>query len=253
MGHEGPFRATEIVEVLEGAGVAGPASRAALDRFALRGFLDRSRVGRSIEYRMTATARSVLQEASLRVHAPDPFAPNGDGWTLVTFSVPEGLRGLRHQLRATLTWEGFAPLRDGLWIAPGRVDPEPALAPVRAELPAGGVLAFHASALDGFPVADALHGAWDFDAIQAEHDRFIARWAESGATAPGREMPPLSELTLLVSDWLELLRRDPRLPIEFLGADWPGAQSLATYRARRANVEPAATDAIRRCMEATRE
>lgn len=257
VGYDGPYRATTIIEVLEGAGIAAPASRAALDRFALRGFLDRERVGRSIEYRVTATARSVLQEASLRVHAADPFAPNGEGWTLVTFSVPEGLRGLRHQLRATLTWEGFAPLRDGLWIAPGRIDPEHALAPVRAELPPGGVLAFHADALDGFPVAEALHGAWDFEAIQAEHRRFIGRWADIPSLTrseldPGASMPPLSELTLLVSDWLELLRRDPRLPPEFLGSDWPGEESLATYRTRRAEVEVAATSAIRGCMEVTR-
>ena len=249
VGQEGPFRGTSLVEILEGAGIAAPAARAALDRFALRGFLERERSGRHIEYRMTASARSVLREASRRVHAEHPFEAGGAGWTLVAFSIAEEQRRLRHQLRAALAWEGFALLRDGLWIAPGRRDPEVALAPVRAELPAGGILAFHADDIDGFPVDGALHGAWDFAAIRAEHERFIGRWAER---SPVPDAPALSALTVLVADWLELLRRDPRLPAAYLGADWPAARSLAAYRDRRAEIADAAARAMHDCAALTR-
>ncbi|UOQ57478.1 PadR family transcriptional regulator [Leucobacter allii] len=241
-GRDGPLRGIALVDVLEHAGVAAPAARAALDRFALSGFLDRDRSGRHLVYGITPSARSVLTEASRRVHAEHPFDASGPGWTLVTFSIPEGQRGLRHQLRAALAWEGFAVLRDGLWIAPGRRDPETALAPVRAELPLGGVLAFHAAEIDGFPVDVALRSAWDFAAIRAEHERFIARWSDPGA-ADG--MPALAALTVLVSDWLELLRRDPRLPAGSLDPDWPAPCSLAAYRARRAEIADAADAAMR--------
>jgi PaaX-like protein C-terminal domain. len=35
---------------------------------------------------------------------------------------------------------------------------------------------------------------------------------------------------MLVADWLALLRADPRLPREFMDADWPATRSYETYR-----------------------
>lgn len=237
-----PIRAGFYLDVLEGAGVAGPTARAALDRMALRGLLTRARVGREVEYGLTDHARGILHEAAERVHSPYPFAPVGSGWTLVTFTVPEGQRALRHRLRAALTWEGFAPLRDGLWIAPGEVDLGAALGPLRQELPESCVTAFRARDLPDFPVAPSVAGAWDLDAIRAGHERFLALWG--GADAVAASVPPLSALTMLVADWLALLRADPRLPADFLGPGWPAVRSMAAYRAGRARWSPDARAAF---------
>ena len=35
---------------------------------------------------------------------------------------------------------------------------------------------------------------------------------------------------MLVADWLALLRADPRLPAEFMDAEWPATRSVQTYR-----------------------
>ncbi|WP_307217382.1 PaaX family transcriptional regulator C-terminal domain-containing protein [Microbacterium sp. SORGH_AS_0888] len=237
-----PIRAGFYLDVLEGAGVAGPTARAALDRMALRGLLTRGRAGREVEYGLTEHARNVLREAAERVHSPFPFDPVGKGWTLVTFTVPEGQRSLRHRLRAALTWEGFAPLRDGLWIAPGEVDLIAALGPLREELPESCVTAFRARDLPDFPVAPSVAGAWDLEAIRAGHERFLAVW--DGADAVPASVPPLSALTMLVADWLALLRADPRLPAAFLGPGWPAPRSTAAYRAGRARWSAAARAAL---------
>ena len=114
--HDDPLRASVILEVMEGAGVAAPATRATLDRMTSRGLLQRRRRGREIEFELTREAEAVLREGGQRVHGANPFAPSGEGWTLVTFTLSEGQRTLRHRLRAALTWAGFAPLRDGLWL-----------------------------------------------------------------------------------------------------------------------------------------
>ncbi|MFG6403008.1 MULTISPECIES: PaaX family transcriptional regulator C-terminal domain-containing protein [unclassified Microbacterium] len=239
-GVRGPLRAGVYLDVLEGAGVAGPTARATLDRMVLRGFLTRARVGRGVEYGLTDHGREVLREASDRVHSEHPFSPQGLGWTLVTFSVPEGQRTLRHRLRAALTWEGFAPVRDGLWVAPGEVDLAGALEPLRDELPESSVVAFRARDLPEFPLTGSVRSAWDLAALRGEHERFLDAWAEPPA-ASGSAM---STLTLLVSDWLALLRADPRLPEPFLDEDWPAARSIAVYRARRAELLPDAVTAF---------
>lgn len=224
-----PVRAGLFIDVLEGAGIQAPATRATLDRLEQTGILRRERQGREVLFAVTAHGAAVLNEASERVRDPHPLHADDDGWTLVTFTIPEGQRTLRHRLRSTLTWEGFAPLRDGLWIAPGHVDLQRALSTLTSEL-GSGLAAFHARELEGFAISDAVRTAWDIDAIRAAHLAFLQAWEgftlEDSAAA-------LSARTMLVADWLALVRTDPRLPRHFLDDDWPATRSLELYRRLR--------------------
>lgn len=232
--HE-PIRTGVFLEVLRGAGVAAPAARATLDRLVLGGVLTRERHGRHLEFSLTPAGRTMLGEATDRVRGPSPFHPNGDGWTLVTFSLPEDLRTLRGRLRSTLTWHGFAPLRDGLWLASGRPALARAIEPLRADLPEGAVMAFHAQELEGFPIASSVRDAWDIDGIRAAHESFIEMWSDATVSESSSAMVMR---TILVADWLELLRADPRLPPEFMDDQWPAPDSFALYRRLRAELTP---------------
>ncbi|MET8252467.1 PaaX family transcriptional regulator C-terminal domain-containing protein [Micromonospora sp. NPDC005197] len=224
----GPIRASALINVLEGADVAAPATRATLDRLVHSGILARSRSGRETLFSLTEHGAAVLREATYRVRGPRPFDPQGSGWTLVTFSIPEGQRMLRHRLRSTLTWEGFAPLRDGLWLAPGEVDLAGSLERLRQDLAPNTVVAFHARELAGFPIGESVRAAWDIEAIRRAHLAFIEVWDDLSALT----MAPsaLTVRTMLVADWLALLRADPRLPAEFMDAEWPAPRSVRTYR-----------------------
>ncbi|QIG39152.1 PadR family transcriptional regulator [Microbacterium sp. 4R-513] len=224
-----PLRTSVLLSVLEGAGVAAPAVRTNLDRMVASGMLVRRRLGREIGFELTPHGSEVLREASGRVNGPAPFEPQGEGWTLVTFSLPENLRDLRHRLRAALTWSGFAVLRDGLWIAPGRVDLAAALGAIIPDLPPASVIAFSANELDGFPMADAVRMAWDVETIREAHHEFIAHW-EGEDAASG--LSPVTARTLLVADWLALLRADPRLPRQYMGDDWPADRSFELFTRR---------------------
>lgn len=231
-----PIRAAVLLDVLDNAGVAAPTTRATLDRMASSGFLVRHRRGREILFELTDDARTILEEGGHRVHGAHPFDAHGPGWTLVTFSMPEGQRTLRHRLRAALTWAGFAPLRDGLWLAPGEVDLEATLEPLRHDLPRNAVSAFRAVELENFPMSDSVREAWDIDHIRAEHDEFIARWHEPGARDGATSA--LAARTMLVADWLALLRVDPRLPRDFMAADWPADRSVEVYHDRQRELQP---------------
>jgi phenylacetic acid degradation operon negative regulatory protein len=223
----GPIRASVLINVLDGAGIAAPATRATLDRLVGSGFLERTRSGREIPFSLTDHGAAVHREAAGRVRSSHPFDPVGSGWTLVTFSIPEEQRTLRHHLRSTLSWAGFAPLRDGLWLAPGEVDLAAALEPLRKDLPHNAVLAFHARELPDYPVAESVKAAWDIEAIRAEHLNFIDTWTDPPAM---HTVSALSMRAMLVADWLALLRVDPRLPREFMDATWPASRSFDTYR-----------------------
>ena len=242
-GIDEPVRAALYLDVLGGAGVAGPTARASLDRLVMTGYLSRERRGRSILYGLTPFGREVMHEAAVRVDSSHPFSPDGGGWTLVTFTVPEAQRGARQQVRAALVWEGFAPLRDGLWIAPGVVDLAEVLEPHRDEIREHEVVAFHAEQLPSFPVSGVIDSVWNLDALRASHELFIDEWTAHGRGATS--MPAASQLIALGADWTTLLRVDPRLPDEYLGVDWPSSRSFDVYRQRRAELESEAHDALR--------
>lgn len=229
-----PLRTGVFLEVLRGAGVAAPAARATLDRLVSKDVLTNERHGRQLEFSLTQAGRAMLAEASDRVRGPSPFYPNGDGWTLVTFSLPEELRTLRSRLRSTLTWNGFAPLRDGLWLASGRPALAAAIEPLGADLPPGAVMAFHAEEIDGFPIASSVKDAWDIDGIRQAHESFIRTWSDQTVKASSA----IATRTMLVADWLDLLRADPRLPPEFMEEQWPAATSFALYRRLRDELAP---------------
>ena len=234
-----PVPASAFIEVLGAAGIAAPATRATLDRMEQRGLISRERRGREILFSLLPTGEAVLREATERVRDPHPFHTALGVWTFVTFSLPEELRSLRSRLRSTLTWEGFAPLRDGLWVAPGEVDLGAALEVLRGELPPGAILAFHGREIAGFPMAHSARSSWDVEAIRAEHLAFIETWHTPAAESPSA----LVTFTMLVADWLALLRADPGLPRELLDSDWPADRSLELYRELRAQIaEPAANE-----------
>ena len=214
-----------LIGLLAELGIGEVATRATLARMVERGLLHKARSGRQVAFRSTPTCERILRDARVRVLAADPFAPVGTGWTLVTFSVPESRRDVRHRVRAALTWSGFGLLRDGLWIAPGVVDVDAALGPLEGDLDGIDLSAFRAFEIDGFSARRAVAAAWDLDAIRARHLDFLATWGEVGVWPN-----PLRDLTALAADWLALLRADPRLPPEHLSQPWPASDSVATFR-----------------------
>jgi phenylacetic acid degradation operon negative regulatory protein len=241
-----PISSRVFLHLLGDLGVAEAAARATLARMTRKGLLARVREGRTARFSLTPWAEDLLREAKPRVDSPAPFThPDGE-WTLLSYSMPESRRDLRHQIRARLTWAGFGGLRDGLWIAPGRADiaaifQGPEFAGL-AELADG----FYSVPVEGTDVPRLLHRAWDVGAIRAEHESFIAAWTPDRAQAGHA----LTRLTLLGADWLQVLRTDPGLPAEHLPDGWPSAESTALYRERFAAHAPDAAGELRRLLEA---
>jgi DNA-binding transcriptional regulator PaaX len=239
-----PISSRVLLHLLGDLGVAEAAGRATLARMARKGLLERRQVGRTARYVLTEQGAGLLRQAKARVFSPSPFAHPEGSWTLLSYSMPESRRDLRHQIRARLSWAGFGGLRDGLWIAPGYVDVSQVLAGDVFDGLGELAEAFHAQPTAGTDVARLVRRAWNVEAIRAEHERFLAAW-EPDLAIEGRH---LSRLTLLGADWLQLLRTDPGLPAEYLPDDWPAARSARTYRTRFDAFEPPADEWLRRLV-----
>ncbi len=241
-----PLPSVLLLDVLADLGVAEAAARATLKRMTQRGLLARGQVGRTAEYALTPLAERVLRQADERVSSPTPFThPEGE-WTLLSYSVPESRRDLRHKVRSRLTWAGFGGLRDGLWIAPGTVDVGLVFGHADLTEAAGLADAFAARPLPGTDVDRLVRRAWDVPALRRAHLRFVEAWSQPPAVSGS-----LAQRTLLGADWLTLLRTDPGLPADQLGPDRPAEASAATYRRVADALEPAARAALLRTLRAT--
>jgi phenylacetic acid degradation operon negative regulatory protein len=89
------------------------------------------------------------------------------------------------------------------------------------------VKAFYAQAIPGTDIAKMVQENWDTGAVASRYHGFLSRW--QGPDLPPGRRDPLAVQLLLASDWLQVIRADPRLPAEHLPADWPAAKAESLF------------------------
>ena len=210
-----------VIDVFARVGVSEEAVRSTLTRMVKRDLLARHRVGRRMYFGLTARSAGVLEDGEHRVWRGGAVDGDWDGtWTMVGFSLPESWRGRRHDLRSRLVWGGFGPLQHGLWVAPGVVDVPTLLADLDL---ADHLNVFTAHTAEPTEADRIVHTAFDVPAIAERHRTFLRRWDRDH---PLPDAPDdLARQLLLHTEWLQLVRQDPRLPAEHLPADWPAIRA----------------------------
>ncbi|BCJ39984.1 PaaX family transcriptional regulator [Actinoplanes ianthinogenes] len=211
-----------VIDVLGRAGVSAEATRSTLTRLTARGLLRRQRHGRKMYFGLTDRSTRILRDGAVRLWETGAVNHDWDGtWTLLAFSLPGERRRERHDLRAQLAWAGFGPVQGGLWIAPGHPD----VRPILADLGLGPhIRIFRATADEATDVAEMISHAYDLPALAARYTDFSTRWAP-----PTSGSDPLAAKLRLITDWLQIIRQDPRLPISHLPPDWPAASAQELF------------------------
>ncbi|MDZ7914896.1 MAG: PaaX family transcriptional regulator C-terminal domain-containing protein [Rhodococcus sp. (in: high G+C Gram-positive bacteria)] len=227
--------------------------RTTLNRMARSGLLDRVRSGRTAAYGLTPRSNELLSRGRERVSSATPFTPREDTWTLLSYSVAESRRDIRHQLRSQLSWAGFGCLRDGLWIAPGAVDVDDIIAGIDG--PDARAVAFVGSATAGLTPDEFVRDTWNLDRIRSEHREFIETWSTPTENSkPTYSKPvnsnPAAAYTALNSDWLRLLRNDPGLPADCLPVGWPALTSVQVYTSAVQRLSSSADEFVERTIAA---
>jgi phenylacetic acid degradation operon negative regulatory protein len=225
LGRQAAVSAASVIEVFARVGVSEHAARSTLARMVNRGMLTRQRHGRAMYFGLTAQAERILHDGEDRIWRQGAVNRDWDGyWTLLGFSLPESWQRQRHELRSQLTWAGFGPLFNGLWIAPGRLDVTDLVGSLGLE---SHVKAFYAQTVPGTEVARMVEETWDLDAVAARYRGFLSRWRDPDT--PPRRGDPLAVKLLLACEWLSVIRADPRLPAAHLPAHWPAAEAEALF------------------------
>jgi phenylacetic acid degradation operon negative regulatory protein len=233
--HTESLPSAALVALLAEFGVSDSAARAALSRLTRNRLLVTSKVGRRTFVRLSERAAQILDEGARHIFSFGRDTQPWDGmWSLVAFSIPEHNRAARDALRKQLRWLGFAPLYDGLWVAPR--DQATEVVGQLAELGISTATAFRATTVPGTEPDGYPQRAWDLEDLHARYDGFIAYAQELRERALAGRISPVEALvarTRVMDEWRAFPGLDPDLPGELLPDAWPRAAArelfIATY------------------------
>ncbi|MFC7550764.1 PaaX family transcriptional regulator C-terminal domain-containing protein [Plantactinospora sp. GCM10030261] len=222
--------------VMARMGVSEHATRSTLTRMVSRKLLVRHRRGRKVYLGLTPRAATVLSEGEERMWQAGAVNQDSDErWTLLGFSLPEDRRDERHLLRSRLRWAGFGLLRSGMWIAPGTVDVDSLLTDLELD---DHLVVFRAEPAEPAAMNQVVRDAYDLPAIAARYHQFLRRW-DTPRPLPTAPDDLVRHLWLL-SEWLLLLRDDPRIPLRHLPPGWPAVPAQAVFHRTHDRLQPAA-------------
>ncbi|MFI5805910.1 PaaX family transcriptional regulator C-terminal domain-containing protein [Streptomyces sp. NPDC051561] len=236
-----------VIELFRRAGVGEQATRSTLTRMVGRGLLRRQREGRRMYFGLTGHCETILRDGDRRIWHTGAVNRDWDGtWTLLGFSLPEAWQRQRHDLRSRLVWNGFGPLFSGLWIAPGEVD----VAALVAELGLSAhVKVFRAHADAGTDIGAMIEEAWQLSELTARYEEFVRRWQPVGQHGPDVGYDALVLRLRMSTEWLRLVRSDPRLPLKHLPDHWPAERAERTYRSVHAQLDTAAGESAAQLLD----
>lgn len=225
-----PVWTATILESLGRLGVEQRTSRQALARTSAEGLLTSQRHGRRTAWLLTHRGTDLLTLGSTRIYTFMREAHGWDGrWLVLTVSIPESQRKLRHRLRTQLRWLGLGSPTSGLWVSPdagqaGEVDR------VVHELDLGSQsFAWVGPAIGIGDEARLVAAAWDLADVEKRYLTFLGdfegRRAGSAADAFVAQVD-------LVQAWRRFPFLDPDLPRELLDHDWPGPRAASVFHER---------------------
>ena len=226
----GWIAASALMELMTTVGVSQTRTRTAILRVRSKGLLDPDDAGwQAPVTRCEPTAIPALARGDRRIYSARQMDPS-DRWCLISYSIPESQRQLRHQLRRRLSGIGCGTVSAALWICPNISPAE--VEDILADL---GVRASAAIFLaDETRVAGGLERAvgqwWDLPAIAARHQSVPVRVRICGGCRPhpraGVSRPGSDASTPGGSSRTSTPACLPR----GLPADWPGNLSIPPLR-----------------------
>jgi phenylacetic acid degradation operon negative regulatory protein len=229
-----------FIDVLGRIGIGEHATRSTLARMTRRGLLLGQRKARKTYFRLTPRCTAILEDGRHRIwHMGAVNDAEVAHWTLLTFSLPEAWRQKRDDLRARLTWAGFGPLQNGAWLAPSEIDVRPIVAELGLERH---VRAFHVRPAPPTDPAAVIRDAFDLAALAERYRAFSRNWER-----PSKRLrdDPLALTLRLSTEWLSIIREDPRVPVRLLPKDWPAIGAQQLYRSLHGANLPAAQQRAR--------
>lgn len=238
-----------IITLMDGLNTSAQAVRSTLSRMTRKGWLRSRREGRHSFYATTPQAEALLAEGARRIYQPrhDPW----DGcWYILTYTIPENQRHLRHRLRQRLIWLGFGRLGPATWVSPRNMQPE--VAQIATNLGISTQVDLFQGEYLGFSDArELVSRCWDLQQLNQAYREFITRHQPDWEQCLKRlndgslnRYRAFRQRFLLVHEYRSFPYVDPNLPPELLPGDWLGDEAVQLFQTYASALAPAANEYV---------
>ncbi len=225
-----------LIKVFAEFGLSEQAIRSALSRMSQKGWLKVKRVGNKSYYSLTTRGKRLLSEGAKIIYYGRQEQWDGK-WRLLTYSIPENKRDIRHRLRKELSWLGYGMLSNATWVCPHdtRAEVESLVQRLGVEKHVETFTASH----QGFSnPGELVKRCWELDSINQQYEGFITKYRprlethrlrlEAGETIDAGEC--FVERFTLIHEYRKFPFLDPELPTELLPEGWLGREAAAIFR-----------------------
>lgn len=145
-------------------------------------------------------------------------------WRILSYEIPEKKRELRDKLRREVTGWGLGPWHRSFWLTP-----HPIIANLK-ELINGRdeeqyVQAFESNHVVG--ETDVLiEKVWGKSELDKKYRELFKKWHEILST----EVEKPDKFRAVLREYIQIIRQDPGLPKELIGADWIGFEAFNIFK-----------------------
>ncbi|MGH3339466.1 MAG: PaaX family transcriptional regulator [Propionibacteriaceae bacterium] len=224
-----------LMELMTTVGVNQTRARTAIFRVRGKGILAPEVRGGRAGYALEPAALPRLARGDRRIYSPRVMSAT-ERWCLISYSIPESHRQLRHQLRRRLSGIGCGTVSAGLWICPEYLTTE--VEEILTDLGVRGSAAIFLVGETRFDggLERGVERWWDLPAIAARHEAFLSAYGSLAAEELTTRQAFASWIGCLDA-WRVIPYVDPGLPAAWLPADWPGKRSIPLFADLRERLE----------------
>lgn len=230
----GWIASADLMELMTTVGVSQTRTRTAILRVRSKGILTTEIRDSRAGYALEPAALPRLARGDRRIYSPRAMSVS-DRWCLISYSIPESQRQLRHQLRRRLSWIGCGTVSAALWICPEYLTSE--VQDIITDLgirEEAVIFLASESRLDG-GLERAVARWWDLPAIAARHQTFLTAYGSVADDLTPRQA--FATWMGCLDAWRVIPYVDPGLPLAWLPADWPGNRSIPLFADLRERLE----------------
>jgi phenylacetic acid degradation operon negative regulatory protein len=227
-----PVWTATVLEALGRFDIEQRAARQAIARTNAEGLLSSQRHGRRTAWVLTDHGTDLLAEGTTRIYGfmRQPHAWDGR-WLVLSVSIPESQRKLRHRLRTQLTWLGLGSPTSGLWISPDTTHADEVNRVVQELDLVSQSFAWVGPTARIGEERHLVEAAWDLADVEKRYLAFLDEFEGRRTTSPKDAFVAQVEL---VQAWRRFPFLDPDLPRELLDHDWPGPRAATVFHERHA-------------------
>jgi phenylacetic acid degradation operon negative regulatory protein len=225
-----PAWSSTLLRALSEFGIEPSAGRKALQRIAATGITTPGREANRVRWSVTGQGDRILRSGWERTYGWHARDTAWDGrWLVLSVTVPESQRKLRHHLQSRLLWAGLGSPAPGEWLTPHAERGEQVAEIVRQ---LGLEDQAHSFTGELGPLGDPLRlvgAAWDLDDLDKDYRTFIDAYA---GREPRTDREHFRARVELVQDWRRFPYLDPDLPAAYLPPSWHGVQASSLFTER---------------------